>query len=295
MSAPSNTTAQCPSPGAFPFSKRLIAARCCATFGGNFRRAIFPVMHQTTIPLFPSGIRSRKRRSIPRRFEIERGAGAYLYTRDGREIAGRDLVLVGESARPQSSGDRRRDRRAGAQARARHLRGIYARRGRGTRRAAARCAAETARAHVFLRRRLDGRGSGAEDGAAVLAEHRQAREEANRCARTRLSRRHGGSDVGGRGLVVCCRVQRDEVSGFARAFGVLFSLPGGENSRDLRHRLRRAARAAAGGASRRNRGADRRAAAARRGRNDCASGGISAARAAAVQRSTTCCSSPTKC
>ncbi len=118
-------------------------------------------------------------------------------------------------------------------------------------------------AHLFFGRRLDGRRSRAEDGGAVLAECGAPGEKGDRCARSRVSRRYGRGDVGRRGVFIHGPVSRAAVSRASRAFGLLLSMPRGENARDLLDRLRGSVGAAARRKARRDCGGDRRAAACR--------------------------------
>ena len=109
---------------------------------------------------------------------ITRAEGVYLYTDDGRRLIDAHLFVVGEYSRARASGNRRGDCRAGREAGSRVAGGIHSRCGwRSCASGLQKVLPARARTHLFLGRWLDGRGSGAEDGGAILAEHRPTGEE----------------------------------------------------------------------------------------------------------------------
>ncbi len=146
-------------------------------------------------------------------------------------------------------------------------------------------------AHIFFSgNRLNRRGSGPEDGLAVLAQPGQTGKK----RLVALEHAYHGDTVGAMSVGADSDVRRAvpglAISGMAYSLGLLLSLPGGKNARDLRHRMRRTPGPPARAASPRNRRPDRRAAAAGGRRDDHASGGIFAARPAPLQRTImTCC------
>ena len=92
-----------------------------------------------------------------------------------------------------------------------------------------------ARTYFLFRQWFDGRGSGAEDGRAVLAEHRAPGKKVDCGAGTCVPRGYGGCDVCERAIEFYGPVSRADVSGASRPFGLLLSLPRGEETRNLRH------------------------------------------------------------
>ena len=110
---------------------------------------------------------SRTRRCSRARPAADRARRGRVPVHGGRPAAARrHLVVVGQHPRPLASASERGARGAGPHARARRVRRLHARAGRGARRAAGWRAAARADARVLFRQRIDGRRSRDEAGAA---------------------------------------------------------------------------------------------------------------------------------
>ena len=135
----------------------------------------------------------------PPPIRIVRAEGVYLLHRRRAQTDRRNFVLVGEPPRPRPSGNHRRH--CASRPRKSITSCSPGLRTMPSRNCAAACRKflpPKSGTHFLLRRWLNSRGSRAENGRPVLAEHRTAGKAHDRRARACVSRRHGRRDVGRR-------------------------------------------------------------------------------------------------